>query len=310
MISCTDFIPAYNELFKYIDQNYGHDHVLKFWDYLFKPDGKGIPLINYLKKDGLKGAFDYWVMISDEEACDVTRTINVKQGWLKNHMEYCPSKGRLLKLKEELGIEPYAYYCDHCDYYRAALKEVGLEYIRDHTCVDRASCSSMIIDPTVFRGKLDKDENTIVATFSSDGKEYFHPDFHSSLNMGVEYLGITYGEEAIKDFLRKYTKAVYRKVIDSSRQKGLTVLQEMILDTYKREHALDAIAVDLDDNVLSVQIHYCPAVHHLTKTGRTVTHWFSLTTSVVMETIATECGYHFDMGTYDPETGKTSFQFS
>ena len=26
--------------------------------------------------------------------------------------------------------------------------------------------------------------------------------------------------------------------------------------------------------------------------------------------IASECGYHFVMGTYDPETGKTSYQFS
>ena len=49
MISCTEFIPSYSELFKYIDNHYGYSAVQAFWTYLFKPDGKGIPLINFVK---------------------------------------------------------------------------------------------------------------------------------------------------------------------------------------------------------------------------------------------------------------------
>ena len=147
MISCTEFIPSYSELFKFIDNHYGYSDVEKFWEYLFKPDGKGIPLINFVKKDGLKGAFEYWSGTLKEEASDVTRWLNLKQGWAKSAMHYCPSKGRLLQLQDELGIEPYAHYCDHCDYYREALKMGGLEWIRDHTNVDKASCSSIIYDP-------------------------------------------------------------------------------------------------------------------------------------------------------------------
>ena len=44
MISCTEFIPAYSELFKYIHNRDGYAEVQKFWRFLFKPDGKGIPL--------------------------------------------------------------------------------------------------------------------------------------------------------------------------------------------------------------------------------------------------------------------------
>lgn len=310
MISCTEFIPAYSELFKYIHNNHSFEEVHKFWAYLFKPDGKGIPLINFVKKDGLQGAFDYWSGTLKEEASDVTRWLNLKQGWAKSEMHYCPSKGRLLQLQDELGIEPYEHYCDHCDYYREALKQGGLEWIRDHTKVDKAQCASIIIDPKIFKGKMDVDEDTVILEYTSGNLEYFHPDFHSSMNMGVEYLGITYGEESVKDYLIQYTKAVYRKNINKIKEEGLAALQSMILDTYDKEHAPEAVETKLQDNTLAVTVHWCPAVRHLRKTGREVSQWYPCTTSVVMQTLAQECGFAFEMGAYDTETGKTSYSFS
>ena len=50
MISCTEFIPSYSELFTYLEDNYGRDEVDRFWKYLFEPTGDGIPLINFVKK--------------------------------------------------------------------------------------------------------------------------------------------------------------------------------------------------------------------------------------------------------------------
>lgn len=310
MISCTEFIPSYSELFKFIDNHYGYSDVEKFWEYLFKPDGKGIPLINFVKKDGLKGAFEYWSGTLKEEASDVTRWLNLKQGWAKSAMHYCPSKGRLLQLQDELGIEPYAHYCDHCDYYREALKMGGLEWIRDHTNVDKASCSSIIYDPKIFKGKMDIDEDTIILRYTPGELEYFHPDFHSSMNMGVNYLAVTYGEDVLKDYLIQYTKAVYRKRIATIRQEGLAGIRDMIQDTYEKEHAPEAVQMELDAGKLSVTVHWCPAVKHLRKTGRDVSAWYSWTTSVVMSVIAAECGFDFEMGDYDAETGKTSYAFS
>lgn len=310
MISCTEFIPSYSELFKYIDNHYGYSAVQDFWTYLFKPDGKGIPLINFVKKDGLQGAWDYWAGTLKEESADVTRVMNLKQGWIKSTMHYCPSKGRLLQLQEELGIEPYEHYCDHCDYYRAALEQCGLTWINDFTDVDRATCSGIIYDPKVFNGIMTKDADTIVQEYKSGELEYFHPDFHSSMNMGVEYLAITYGEDALKAYLTQYTKAVYRKRIEQIRQKGLAGIQEMIQDTYEKEHAQEAVQMQLHEDTLSVSVLWCPAVKHLRKTGREVSQWYSCTTSVVMGVLAEECGFGFEMGEYDAETGKTSYTFT
>ena len=53
MISCTEFIPAYSELFSFLEERHGRDEVDRFWTYLFKPDGQGIPLVNFVKKEGI-----------------------------------------------------------------------------------------------------------------------------------------------------------------------------------------------------------------------------------------------------------------
>lgn len=309
MISCTEFIPSYSELFKYIDHRYGYSAVQAFWTYLFTPDGKGIPLVNFVKKEGLRGCLNYWMGTLKEEASDVTLTLNEKQGWYKMDMHYCPSKGRLLKLRDELGIEPYKHYCDHCDHYRAALNLGGLDWIYDFTGTDHAACSNIIFDPKVFKNVMTIDEDTVIQEYTSTDLEYFHPDFHSSMNMGVEYLGVTYGENAIYEYLTQYTKEVYQKRIAQIRETGLSALQDMILDTYSKEHAPEAVETALTDDTLAVSVNWCPAVKHLRKTGREVSQWYPLTTSVVMDTLASECGFVFAMGEYDPQTGKTSYSF-
>ena len=92
MISCTEFIPSYSELFSYLDENKGgHAEVERFWTYLFEPTGKGIPLINFARKDGLRGCWNYWMGTLHEEAADCIKIINEKDGWIYSEMLYCLS---------------------------------------------------------------------------------------------------------------------------------------------------------------------------------------------------------------------------
>jgi len=309
MISCTEFIPAYSELFSFLEDNYGRQEVSAFWKYLFQPDGKGIPLIGFVEREGIRGCFSYWSGTLSEEAADCTLKLNEKAGWFRCTMHKCPSKGRLLELEKEIGIKPYHDYCLHCDSYRSATEKVGLNYIYNFDGVDHAACSLFVYDPKVFNGQIVVDENTETLEIRASEKEYFHPDFHSSLNMGLEYLGANYGTEAVKEYLTQYASAVYRKSMDKIKAEGLPALQDMIQDTYKKEHAEDALTVELTDNSLSVKIAYCPAVRHLHKTGREVTKWFNLSTEVVMATIAAECGYQFTMESYDEATGAAAYRF-
>lgn len=310
MISCTEFILAYSELFSYLDSKYGRAEVDKLWDFLFRPTGDGIPLINYAKKDGLKGCVDYWTGTLTEESADVTFVYNLEDGWFASQMHHCPSKGRLLSFQKDLGIEPYYDYCDHCDYYRASLEAVGLTWIRNHLAVDQASCSRIIWDPKVFKGVMKMNENTVTRHFRSSENEYFHPDFHSSMNMGIEYLGRYHGENDIIEYLTRFAQNAYRSDIERIRKDPLKAMGDKIKQTFLAEKAEDALRMDLSDDQLQVHIAYCPAVKHLRATGREVSQWFCLTTVTVMETLAKEGNLRFVMDSYDVETGASRYTFS
>ena len=310
MISCTEFIPAYSELFTYLEDKHGRAEVDRFWEYLFAPTGDGIPLINYVKKEGIAGCFSYWASTLNEEAADFTMMINEKGGWFKIKMHRCPSKGRLLQLKDELGITPYHDYCLHCDSYRSAVAKIGLDYVYDFDGVDHAACSILITDPKIFDGRVIVDENTKIMDRRAGDNEYFHPDFHSSMNMGIHYLGENYGIEAVREYLVRYTKNVYRREIAEIKDEGIVAIEKKILDTYKKEKAEDAVSTVLEDGKLTVSVSYCPAVKHLKKTGREVSRWYKYTTETVMETLAAEAGYSFLMEAYDEENGSARYSFS
>ena len=310
MISCTEFIPAYSELFTYIEEKDGRAAVDKFWEYLFKPDGKGIPLVNFVKKEGIRGCYTYWSGTLNEEAADFTMYLNEKGGWYFNKMHRCPSKGRLLKLADELGITPYHDYCLHCDSYRSAIESVGLKYIFNFAETDKAACSLFVYDPKVFDGRMIVDKDTIVMDRRAADNEYFHPDFHSSMNMGIHYVGITYGEEGVREYLARYTKNVYNKLITKIKNEGVSALVEKIVNIYEKEKTREALEIKKTDSTVTVKIAFCPAVKHLKATGRKVSPFYKYTTEWVMKTLAEETGLGFEMLSYDEEDGKAEYRFT
>lgn len=137
MISCTEFIPAYSELFKFIEQKGGERAVLEYWEYI---SGNGLDLLKDLVvKHGIRGCFLYWSHTLNEEAADFTMTLDEDAGEFEIAMHYCPSKGRLL---ESDHIVPYKNYCGHCDIlYRRVLEPLGYEYSYDMSECNKARCN-------------------------------------------------------------------------------------------------------------------------------------------------------------------------
>lgn len=310
MISCKDFIPAYSEFFKYLEKEHGHQEVLDFWNALFTPDGKGISLVNYVEKSGIRGCFEYWAHSLNEEAADFTMYLNEKRGFFQIIMHHCPSKGRLLEQKEKTGIPPYEHYCLHCDYYRLAVEKHGLKYLYNFTGVDNAACSIIIYDPNVFDGRVIVDADTEIMDRKASQNEYFHQDFHHSMNRCIRYVGDKFGDAEVFALLEQYAKTVCAKLIDDIQKSGLEPLKEYILATYEREKAPDAVSLTLSDDVLKVNVHYCPVVRYMTQKNHALSPWFAKSTEYVMQTIANESGLDFEMGAYDEQTGKTSYSFS
>ena len=74
MISCTEFIPAYSELFKFLHQQGGRDAVVKFWESL--SDAFLDNLRDLAASKGLAGCFEYWSHTLTEEAADFRMTLD------------------------------------------------------------------------------------------------------------------------------------------------------------------------------------------------------------------------------------------
>lgn len=140
MISCTDFIPAYSQMFKSLEKLGGPEAVQKFWEYL--SDKFLGNLKKLVEEKGLRGCWEYWTHTLNEEAADFTMELDEDSGIFKIDMHYCPSMGRLVETRH---VEPYHDYCRHCDVlYRRVLEPLGYEYNIDMCRSDKARCSLTI----------------------------------------------------------------------------------------------------------------------------------------------------------------------
>ena len=140
MISCTEFIPAYSELFKFLHAQGGKEAVVRFWEHL--SDSFLTNLRDLAAAKGVAGCFEYWSHTLTEEAADFRMTLDEQKGLLEIEMRHCPSMGRLNELKH---IEAYEHYCEHCDtLYRRVLEPLGFKYNIDLSTCKEARCKVSI----------------------------------------------------------------------------------------------------------------------------------------------------------------------
>lgn len=309
MISCTEFIPSYSTLFTFLEENYGVEEVHRYWEDLFDPKKNGPThlLEEELSKNGIVGCWNYWTHTLNEEAADFDLYLDEENGWYLCRMRHCPSKGRLLAIRH---MTPYHDYCSHCDLYRRTVEQYGLKYVYNFTGCGEANCELLIYDPAKFRDTLKVSPKTRVMHRSASDNRYFHKDFHLSMNAGVEYVGTRFGNEAVDRYLREYALAYFAPMIERMKQEGITPLEEYLRNIYAAEEAQDVLKTVREGEGLHVFIRACPAVSHIKASGRTVSRWYDLTTTSVMDAIAKAAGFRFTMLYYDEDTGRAEYAFS
>ena len=134
MISCTEFIAAYSELFRFLEKRGGQQAVRAFWEHL--ADQYLGTLKDLVTKHGLRGCWMYWSRTLSEEAAGFTMQMDEQEKVLRIEMHNCPSKARLLQWQQ---MEPYHDYCGHCDVlYQRVLEPLGYVCELDLTRVDQA----------------------------------------------------------------------------------------------------------------------------------------------------------------------------
>lgn len=143
---------------------------------------------------------------------------------------------------------------------------------------------------------------------ASDNK-YLHRDFHTSMDLGVKYLGENFGDNAVTDYLRKFTVDYYSPLIAEAKKTGLKAIADHIKNTYEIEEAPEVLDMTLTDSELRVKVSACPAVTYFNKTGYTPSKWYRCTTSTWGEALADALDYGFEMISYEDATGKAEYRF-
>jgi hypothetical protein len=107
MISCTEFIWTYNELFRYLEENGGEEEVIAFWQGISKNFLEN--LREFIRQDGLRGMHAYWTQTLGEEGG--RSHLSLYDDTFVLDMHDCPS-ARLIHKSGR--VEPYDKYCEHC----------------------------------------------------------------------------------------------------------------------------------------------------------------------------------------------------
>jgi len=90
VISCVDFIPAYSELFKFLERKGGEAAVRDFWSFLSDTYLKN--LRDLVAAQGIKGCWLYWSQTLNEEAADFRMELDEAAGEFKIVMYRCPPR--------------------------------------------------------------------------------------------------------------------------------------------------------------------------------------------------------------------------
>ena len=134
MISCTEFIWVYNELFRFLEERCGEQKVIEFW--------KGISdnflgnLRDYIRKEGLQGMMHYWThTLGEEGGC---HHLSLYDDMFVLDMHDCPSA----KIIHTSGrVVPYDKYCEHCRWlYPPLIREFGYEVDYDIISCEKGRC--------------------------------------------------------------------------------------------------------------------------------------------------------------------------
>ena len=124
MISCTEFIWCYNELFRFLHDRHGKEDVIDLWRSI--SEGFLGNLEALVQEKGTHGMHEYWTHTLTEEGAEHVMTVTDDKFIIDMHG--CPS----VRLLREGPVNMYDHYCEHCAWlYPPILERFGFDVRMD-----------------------------------------------------------------------------------------------------------------------------------------------------------------------------------
>jgi hypothetical protein len=136
---------------------------------------------------------------------------------------------------------------------------------------------------------------------------YLHKDFHGALSAGIQYLHLTYGEEAVREYLREFALHFYAPLTRAVKHRGLQPLREHLELTFGQEGA--DFHLDFCDESITLHVEACPAITHMRKNGTMVAPLLCETSRTVYATILEGTPYTVEWLCCDDLSGRCVMRF-
>ncbi len=137
---------------------------------------------------------------------------------------------------------------------------------------------------------------------------YLHKDFHGALNHGMIYLQRHFGDEAVREWLRDFTRQWHAPLRQRLAAGDLDALRRHLEDLHRSEGV--AITCEKTPDALLVRVPACPAVSTLRQRGEAICDLFVETTRTVNEALCEGTPFQAELLAYDPATGASLQRFS
>lgn len=143
---------------------------------------------------------------------------------------------------------------------------------------------------------------------SASDNTYLHKDFHGAMSTGIDYLDRTLGEDAVREYLRRFARRFYASVTDDIRERGLVALKEH----FERIYGLEGgrISISISEDELTLEVEACPAVLHMREHGYKVARLWAETERTVNAALCEGTSLVAELVAYDEETGRSVQRFS
>ncbi len=136
---------------------------------------------------------------------------------------------------------------------------------------------------------------------------YLHRDFHMALSMGLDYVKLHYGADAVREYLSDFARAYYAPLTAALKRRGLVAMRDHLKRIYQIEKA--RVRLDLSRDELVLEVAACPAVSYMRQAGARVSPLFVETHRALYAAICEGTPFAFELASYDRRTGRSVQRF-
>ncbi|MGV8136686.1 MAG: hypothetical protein AB2L20_15860 [Mangrovibacterium sp.] len=150
--------------------------------------------------------------------------------------------------------------------------------------------------------------NQLVMTRKASDNEYFHKDFHISLNILLKYIYENFGKYALINYLKQYAEAYYKPLNQQLKTGGIEILKDYFTDIYNKEKW--SVRIRLGKDYVEIEQDACPGITHIRAKGQKPCPHYEETYHTVYRTLCMNTPFEYVLEYFDEETGACKQRFT